>query len=217
MKTLFRALVVLAALSPLACSAADTDAPYKLGEHYLRVRAAQEPANPAKIEVMEIYAYSCPHCFNLEPVVEKWLKKKPADVEFVRNPNTLGHDENEMRNRAYYAARLLGVADRFHPALFEAIHRDRKPMATPEALRALFIEKTGLKGEDFDGAVNSFAADAGFRRGESAAQAMGVTRVPTLVVDGKYMVPANLAKSYDDMLKAVDFLVGQARKERAKR
>ena len=217
MKTLFRALVVLAALSPLACSAADTNAPYKLGEHYLRVRAFQEPAVPGKVEVMEVYAYSCPHCFNLEPVMAKWLKSKPADVEFVRTPNTLGDDKNEMRNRAYYAARMLGVADRFHPALFEAMHRDRKPMATPEALRALFVETTGLKGQDFDGAVNSFAADASFRRGESAAQAMGITRVPTLVVDGKYMIPASLAKSYDDMLKVVDFLVGEARKERAKR
>ena len=205
MKTLFRALVVLASLSPLACSAAD-NAPYKLGEHYLRVRAAQEPANPAKIEVMEVFAYSCPHCFSLEPVLAQWLRKKPADVEFVRSPNTLGRPENEARNRAFHAMRMLGALDRFHRALFDAIHRERKPMASPADLRALAVHE-GIKGEDFDAAFNSFAADAGLRRGESAAQAMGITSVPTLVVDGKFFVSPNLAKGFDGMLKVTDFLV----------
>lgn len=216
MKTLFRALVVLASLSPLACTAAD-EAPYKLGEHYLRVRAAQPPANPAKIEVMEVFAYSCPHCYSLEPVLAQWLKKKPADVEFVRNPHTLGRPENEARNRAFHAARMLGVVDRFHAALFHAVHRDRKPMASVEDLRALAAQSTGVGAADFDGAFNSFAADAGFRRGESSIQAMGITSVPTLVVDGKYFVSPNLAKGFDGMIKVTDFLVGQARRERAKR
>lgn len=216
MKKLFRALVVLVSLSPLACSAAD-NAPYKLGEHYMRVRAYQEPANPAKIEVMEVFAYSCPHCYSLEPVLAQWLKKKPADVEFVRNPHSLGRPENEARNRAFYAARMLGVLDRFHGALFAAVHKESKPMATPEELRALFVQHTGVKAADFDGAYNSFAADAGFRRGESSIQALGITSVPTLVVDGKHFVSPNLAKGFDGMVKVTDFLVEQARRERAKR
>lgn len=216
MKTLFRALVVLASLSPLACTAAD-DAPYKLGEHYLRVRAPQAPANPAKIEVMEVFAYSCPHCYALEPVLAQWLKKKPADVEFVRNPHTLGRPENEGRNRAFYAARMLGVVDRFHAALFQAVHRDHKPMASAADLRALAVQSAGVTAADFDGAYSSFAADAGFRRGESTIQGMGITSVPTLVVDGTWFVSPNLAKGFDGMIKVTDFLVGQARRERAKR
>src|SRR5690349_17032528 len=112
MKHLLRALVVLASLSPLACSAAD-DAPYRLGKDYQRVRAYQEPANPAKIEVLEVFAYSCPHCYALEPALKAWVKQLPADVEFVRQPNTLGHGENEPRNRAFYVAKMLNVVDRF--------------------------------------------------------------------------------------------------------
>jgi thiol:disulfide interchange protein DsbA len=216
MKTLFRALVVLASLSPLACSAADT-APYKLGEHYLKVRAAQPPANPAKVEVMEVFAYSCPHCYDLEPVLAKWVARQRPDVEFVRSPHTLGLPANEARNRAFFAARMLGSVDRFHAALFDAVHKARKPMATREDLRALFVQATGARAEDFDGAYASFAADAGFRRGESAIQGMGITSVPTLVVDGKYFVSPNLARGFDNMLKITDFLVEQARQERAKR
>jgi protein dithiol oxidoreductase (disulfide-forming) len=216
MKILLRTLVVLASLSPLACTAADSPQQYQLGEHYQRVRAVQPPANPAKIEVMEVFAYSCPHCYALEPALKKWLAKKPGDVEFVRTPHTLGQPANQTRNRAFYAAQMLGVLDKFHPALFDAIHRDRKNPATPAELRELAV-RAGIKGEDFDGAMNGFAADAGYRRGEQTVQALGITSVPTLVVEGRYSVSPNLAGGFDGMLKVTDFLIEQARRERAKR
>ena len=217
MNVLFRALVVLMALSPLACSAAEEPAKYKLGEHYLPVRSAQPPANPAKIEVTEVFAYSCPHCFQFEPVLAKWLKKKPADVEFVQMPHTLGHPAGALRNKAFHAAKMLGVLDRFHRALFGAIHGQQRAMATPEEIRALFVESTGVKGEDFDGAFSSFAADAGYRRNESAIQAMGITSVPTMVVNGQYFTSPNAGGGFKGMLAVTDFLIEKARKERAAR
>ncbi len=216
MNALFRALVVLMALSPLACSAAEAPK-YKLGEHYLRVRADQPTANPAKIEVMEVFAYSCPHCFQFEPVLAKWLKNAPADVEFVQAPHTLGQAAGTLRNKAFHAAKMLGVLDKFHPALFEAIHGQSKTMATVEDLRELFVKRTGVKAEDFDGAFSSFAADAGFRRGEGAIQAMGITSVPTMVVDGQYFVSPRAGGGFSGMLAVTDFLIEQARRERAKR
>jgi len=217
MNVLSRALVVLIALSPLACSAAEAPAKYKLGEHYLRVRAVQQPANPAKIEVMEVFAYSCPHCFQFEPALAKWLKSKSADVEFVQMPHTLGQPAGALRNKAFHAAKMLGVLDKFHPALFGAIHGQSRAMATAEEIRALFVERTGVKAEDFDGAFSSFAADAGYRRGESTVQAMGITSVPTMVVDGTYFTSPNAGGGFKGMLAVTDFLVEQARRERAKR
>lgn len=216
MNFLTRALVVLIALSPLACSAEEAPK-YRLGEHYQRVRAYQAPANPARIEVMEVFAYSCPHCFQFEPALSKWLKKAPADVEFVRMPHTLGQPAGTLRNKAFHAAKMLGVLDKFHTALFGAIHGQGKLMATVEDLRALFVQQTGVKAEDFDGAFSSFAADAGFRRGESSIQAMGITSVPTMVVDGQYFVSPNSGGGFTGMLAVTDFLIEQARRERAKR
>jgi protein dithiol oxidoreductase (disulfide-forming) len=213
MNAMFRALVVLMALSPLACSAAD-DAKYKFGEHYLRVRAEQQTANPDKIEVAEVFAYSCPHCFQFEPALQKWLRKKPADVEFVQMPHTLGQPGGVPRNKAFYAARMLGVLDRFHPALFSAVHVQHKPMATVDEIRALFVESTGVKAADFDGAFNGFAADAGFRRGENAIQAMGISSVPTLVVNGQYFTSAGMTGGFSGMLEVTDFLIEKVRKER---
>ena len=217
MNFLSRALVVLMALSPLACSAAD-DAKFKFGEHYSRVRAAVAPANPDKIEVMEVFAYGCTHCNSFEPTLEKWLKKKPADVEFVRLPHSLGSGPGMLHNKAFYTARMLGVFDKFHPALFNAIHVQHKPMSTVEAIRALFVESTGVKAEDFDGAFSGFAVDAGFRRGEIALQSMAISSVPTIVVNGQYFTSGGMAPGgLGGMLKVTDFLIEKARKERGKR
>jgi thiol:disulfide interchange protein DsbA len=216
MNFLSRALVVLMALSPLACSAADDE--YKFGEHYSRVRAAVAPANPDKIEVTEVFAYSCPHCYTLEPALQKWLKKKPADVEFVQLPHSLGRGPGALHNKAFYAARMLGVFDKFHPALFGAIHAQHKPMGTVEEIRALFVQSTGVKAEDFDGAFSGFAVDAGFRRGEIALQSMAISSVPTIVVNGQYFTSGGMAPGgLGGMLKVTDFLIEKARKERGKR
>ena len=217
MNVLFRALVVLMALSPLACSAAD-DAKFKFGEHYLRVRTEVAPANPGKIEVTEVFAYSCPHCYALEPALKNWLKKKPADVEFTQLPHTLGRPQGALQNKAFYSARMLGVLDKFHAALFDAIHAQHKAMGTIEEVRALFVQSTGVKAEDFDGAYSSFAVDAGFRRGEIALQGMAIGSVPTIVVNGQYYTTGGMAPGgLKGMLEVVDFLIEKARKERGKR
>ena len=216
MKVMSRALVVLMALLPLACSGAD-EPKYKFGEHYTRVLSVQTPANPNRIEVMEVFAYSCPHCYDFEPALQKWLAKQPADVEFVRMPHTLGQRGGDVRNKAFYAARMLGVLDKFHPALFVAMHRERRAMATLEEVRALFVGATGVPAADFDGAYSSFATDAGFRRGENVLREMGISSVPALVVNGQYVASPNIAGGLGGTLAVTEFLVDKVRKERGKR
>jgi thiol:disulfide interchange protein DsbA len=216
MNALLRALVVLMALSPLACSAAD-DAKFKFGEHYLRVREVLEPTNPGKISVVEVFAYSCPHCFTFEPTLQKWAKKLPADVEFTQVPHTLGRPAGILQNKAAYTAIMLGGFNTFHPALFNAIHKDHKPMSTLEEIRALFVQSTGLKAEDFDGAFSGFAVDAAFRRGEVSIQQMAISSVPTLVVNGQYYTNGGIAGGLGGMLQVTDFLIERARKERGQR
>jgi len=205
-----RGLIALTALLPLACSAADAEK-YQAGEHYKSVRVPQAPADPAKIEVMEVFAYSCPHCFQLEGKVDAWLAKKPADVAFVRQPHTLGAPANAVRNKAMYTAQMLGGFDQFHKALFGAIHGQGRVMATVEEVRELFVKSTGLKAEDFDGAYSSFMIDSRFRIGEKTVQDLGIASVPTIVVDGKWAVPNG-----SQVFSIVDFLVEKARKERRK-
>jgi protein dithiol oxidoreductase (disulfide-forming) len=209
---LARALLALSAMLPLACTAAETPK-YELGNQYKAVRTAQPNPDPSKIQVVEVFAYSCPHCFALEPKLQDWLKKKPADVEFTRLPHTLGQPANILRDKAFYAAQMLGVFDKFHAAMFGAIHSQNKLMSTPEEIRDVFVKSTGLKAEDFDGAFGSFAVDGSMRRGDTAIQEMGIASVPSLVVDGKYITNPRTG-GFVEMLAVTDFLIDKARKER---
>jgi len=216
MRVLARALVVLMALLPLACSAAE-EAKYKLGTHYKAVRQPQAPADPSKIEVLEVFSYSCPHCFQFEGPLDQWLSKKPADVNFLRLPHTLGSPAGIIRNKAFYAADMLGVFGKFHRALFGAIHGQGKMMASVEEVRALFVAQTGLKAEDFDGAYSGFAVDSRYRMAENAIREMGIASVPTLVVEGKYAVSPRAGGGFTEMLAVVDHLIEQSRQERKSR
>lgn len=213
MVLLARFLVVLTALLPLACTAAETPK-YELGTHYKQLGNPQPTSDPNKIEVMEVFAYSCPHCYHFDPEIQKWLKTKPADVNFVRLPHTLGQNANVVRNKGFYVAQMLGVFDKFHSALFDAIHKANQPVATPEELRDFFDKKLGVPAKDFDAAYGSFAVDAGVRRGEQQLKDMAVASVPQLVIEGRYYTTPRAGGGFDEMLKVTDWLVEQARAQR---
>ncbi len=206
------ALVLLAGL-PLACTAAD-DAPFKAGQHYKPVRTAQPPADPAKIEVAEVFWYGCVHCFQFEPYVDQWLAKKPAEVAFVRLPSSLGRPVGILHSKAFYAAEVLGVFDKIHKPLFAAMHGDGKTFGTQEELRAFFVKNAGVSAEDFDGAFTGFAADNRVRRTETQLREMGIASTPTVVIDGRWYTNGSMAGGYDKVFAVVEQLVKQARKER---
>jgi thiol:disulfide interchange protein DsbA len=208
-----RAALALLASLPLACSAAD-DAPFKAGQHYKLVHSAQPPADPAKIEVAEVFWYGCVHCFQFESYVDKWLAKKPADVTFVRLPSSLGRPVGILHSKAFYAAEMLGVFDKIHKPLFGAMHSQGQLLATPEALRDFFVKNAGVSAEDFDGAFTGFAADNRVRRTETQLREMGIVSTPTVVIDGRWYTNGTMAGGYDKVFAVVEQLVKQAREER---
>lgn len=199
---------------PWACTAADAPEKYILDQHYKAVRKAAPPADPSKVEVMEVFSYSCIHCFNFEPAVEKWAAKRPAGVKFVRQPWSLGQAAALPRSKAAYAAEQLGVFDKFHKALFGAIHGQGRVMATESDLEALFVASTGLDAQQYRDAYSSFATDNYVRRGENTVRELGLSSVPTMVVDGRWYVNGSLAGGNDKVFAVVDFLVSKAKGER---
>ncbi len=193
---------------PSACSA-DSSPAYELGKQYKPVSEVQTPPNPKRISVEEFFWYGCPHCYHLEPEINKWLEHKPADVDFVRIPNTLGRDIGTLHQRAFYIAQVLGILDKTHEPLFDAIHAQGFPMSSLESIRDLYVEKAGIKPQDFDGIANSFVVDSDMRQADSLALSYGITGTPTIVVGGKYLVDAQ-----ENMFKVVDFTIEKVRKER---
>lgn len=172
---------------------------------YDPVSPAQPVQNTDKVEVIEFFWYGCPHCYSLEPAMVEWLKTKPANVEFIRQPAVFS-DLWGKHAKAYYTAEALGVLDKVHADLFDAI-QNKKQKLTDENDLAKFFAEHGVKDEDFRAAYNSFLVDAKLRQAESIGPRYGITGVPALVVNGKYKVTAQSAKSQANMLTVVNQLI----------
>jgi len=182
---------------------------FEEGVKYKRIANPQPTSAPDKIEVLELFWYGCPHCYHIEPVVEGWLKSKPDDVEFVRMPAVLGPSW-ELLARAYYTADLLGATDKIHKPLFERLHKARKRIGNADELKAFFVEQ-GVSAEDFDNTFSSFAVITKTNRAKQARNMYGISGVPAMVVNGKYLVTVELAGGNKQMLDVVNYLVEQER------
>jgi len=152
-----------------------------------------------------MFWYGCPHCNKLEPYVERWLKKKPKEAEFIRMP-AIFRPGWEIGARAYYTAEILGVVDKIHPAMFEAIHDQKKKMDT-EAQLMDFFKQHGVSNKDFNHAFRSFAVEAKIRRSKDMSQRYGIKGVPSVIVNGKYRSSGHLAGGNANLFKVVNFLV----------
>jgi len=164
-------------------------------------------ADEGMVEVVEVFSYGCSHCFRFDPILERWLKTKPANVKFVRLPaifsETLG-----MYARAYYTAEALGVLDKVHTPLFEAIHLQKRNMNTEAEIAALFAEH-GVDQQQFEKAFRSFAVEAKVRRAVELGKRYGVHATPSMVVNGKYITDPGMTNGFQGMLTEVDKLIKQ--------
>lgn len=203
-----------AALLPLACSATDAPSAYKEGIEYARVRQAQAPANPKRIEVAEFFWYGCPHCYDFDPYITDWAAHKPADVDFVRVPNSLGRPSGILDDKAFYTAEVLNFGDKLHKPFFDAIHKYNQPMNTEAQIQAFFTAQTGIMPGIFNSTFEGFAVDTRVRRAEELAQSYGIASVPAIVVGGEYTTNGGMAGGFPQVLKVVDFLVTKVRQER---
>ena len=166
--------------------------------------------DPTKVEVIEFFSYGCPHCDAFEPILEPWVAKLPEDVVFKRWP-VIFYSSWEILARAYFVAETLGVVEKVHPLIFDAVHREGKRKLTRQDLASIF-EKAGVKREAFEQAYDSFAVDVKMRQVNRVAGDYGITGVPTLVVQGKYQITGRLAGSFEKMLEVADRLIEQERK-----
>lgn len=180
---------------------------YVEGTHYEKITPAQPTQlAPDKVEVVELFWYGCPHCFKFEPYVKKWLKNKPANVEFIRMPASL-NARWKLHAGAYYVAELLNITDKVHEPLFNELNKNRGSLANPRAL-AEFFSKYGVDEEKFLKIYDSFAVRTRLNRDYSQAKRYGIRSVPTVIINGKYRTNATLAGgTNEDLIKVINYLV----------
>lgn len=206
------ALAALCGLAWLAFGAGVSAQPlmtrYVAGEHYQAIDQPVESKGDA-IPVIEFFLYSCPHCYHLEPDVAAWRESLADDVVFRRVPVLFGAD-GRLYARMYYTAQALGVLERLHPKIFNAIHERGLALTTPDAIRAFFVTH-GVDGERFDTVFDSAAIDKKVAYAGELMRRFKVRAVPSLGVAGRYWVTGRMAGSNAAMFKVADYLIERAR------
>ncbi len=160
-----------------------------------------------KVEVVEFFWYGCPHCYHIDPEVEAWLKHKPQDVVFRHVPAPLNPSWS-VHARFFYAAQILGVADKLHKPLFDAMHKEKRRLYDKESLIE-FAGEQGIDKDEFRKAWDSFAVALRVQRAKKLAEQYQVDSVPAFGVNGKFKTSVSLAGTPDKMFKIIDQLVAE--------
>jgi thiol:disulfide interchange protein DsbA len=174
----------------------------------------RQPAETAsgKIEVVEFFWYGCPHCYNLEPTLDTWLKKLPSDVQFVRVPAVF-NERWQYDATIYYTFEAMNLVQKLHRPFFDAIHRDALRTDNQQAL-AEWLKKQGVDDKRFFDTMKSMGVDTRVRRAMHLTLAYRIDGTPAMAVQGRYTVSAQQGRSQQGMLDTVDYLVAQARKKK---
>ena len=176
------------------------------GTHYEVLPVSVETRDASKVEVVEVFSYACVHCFNFDPMIESWKSRQDEGVDFFRVPAVFSADW-ELLAQSFYAAESLGVTDQVHMPMFEGIHVKNQDLRRVPLLVDLFAASAGVSEDDFNTAYNSFSVRSRVQQAKAKGRAYRVTGVPSLVVNGKYLIDGRMAGSNTKMLEVVDYLV----------
>lgn len=163
-------------------------------------------AAPGKIEVTEFFFYTCPHCADMEPVLEQWAKALPADVSLRRVP-VLFRPQLVPAAKIFYTLENMGLIEKLHALVFIAIHQERVNLMDEDTLFK-WVGSKGVDAEKFASVYKSFAIASKVQRADQVTRAHGIPGTPALVVNGKYLVANG---DHAAQLRVVDFLVAKER------
>ena len=170
-----------------------------------------------KIEVVELFWYGCVHCFNMDPYLDKWADDLPKDVTFKRIP-AIPRKDWVASAKAYYALESLGLLNKLHEKLFDAIHKEKTIKHNDTKALISWIALTGkLEKKDVEAAFNSFSMKSKLSKSFKIFKAAGATGVPTIIIDGKYFTSSTMAGSEKNAIDIMNFIIKNVRKDKAKK
>ena len=182
---------------------------------YVTLKTPVPVESGGKIEVLEFFQYSCPHCASYDPYLQAWRKKLPADVDYKRIP--IAWDNSTMPHvRIYYTLETLGKLDDMHQKVFTAIQKNRQPMVNPEQI-ADFMAANGIDRKQWIDTYNSFSVAARSNRAGQIWRAYKIDGTPAVAVDGKFTTAPSMVGSREGSLIVLDYLVQRARAEKSKK
>lgn len=178
---------------------------WEAGKNYFVIEPAQPTASGDKVEVVEVFSYACVHCAHFQPYAEQIKRALPAYATFSYMPAQF----NEVwaaYARAFYTAQTLGVLEQTHQALFDAIHRDQRPIRSMDDIAAFYAEH-GVPKDKFMQTANSMVVESQLANAARMVPAYGVDGTPTIIVNGKYRLTGASAGGYPKVIELVEWLV----------
>jgi len=220
--TLFKQILAVL-LCGLAIGAAASPAAPVAGAEYVVLIEPQPAEQGKKVEVIEFFAYYCPHCNVLEPSLAAWVKKQGDNIAFKRVHVSRGPSVLPQQ-MLFFTLETMGLLEKFHQKVFDAMHVDRISLRTDETVMA-WVARNGIDKARFTEIYNGVEVAAKVRRTDAMMGNYRVDYWPMLFVDGKYMtsaheasknleVPPPEAQQHANALMVMDFLVAKARSEK---
>lgn len=227
MTSMIRLFALTAALVGASAHAQVAVPEWEAGKHYFLIDPAQPTTSGDKIEVTEVFSYGCPACNFSYVAVDKLRKDLPPNAVMNYVPASFNPAEDwPMFQRAYFASKALGIAEKAHDAMFDAVWKTgelatmdkttnqlKKPQPTIEDA-AKFYANYGVKAEDFVATANSFTINTRMKQADAYIKATGVDSTPTIIVNGKYRLTPKSAGG--DWTKAEQLVLYLVHKESGK-
>lgn len=204
------ALLVLFSGCAAAQQSGEPQKPIRADIEY-RVIKPQPLSVTGGIEVIDFFWYGCPHCHNLQPALERWISRKPADVTVRRIPAVL-RDSWAPHARIYYTLEALGEVERLHQRVYYGYHVEKLAMSKPEVMSE-WAAQNGISRERWDDAYNSVSVQRKVEEAAILSRAYSVTGTPSLVVNGRYLTSSSMSESLNGVVMIVDGLVQKVRSE----
>jgi thiol:disulfide interchange protein DsbA len=217
----------LSAFALVLCTlgaSAHAETAWQEGKHYFLIRPAQLTVTSGKIEVTEVFSYGCPACNRFYPVADRLKAGLPPNAQMVFLPASFIPSEDwPMFQRAYFAAQELGIADKTHDQMFDAVwktgelavvdpgtQRLKNPPPSIADAAKFYARAGGVKAQDFINTANtSFSVDKNMRQADARIKALGVDSTPTIIVNGKYRLDVGSAGGYEELVQLVKWLVAK--------
>jgi thiol:disulfide interchange protein DsbA len=210
--SLFRGFLPFLALACLAAVASAQEVRARQNLEY-RLIAPQPVETGERIEIIDFFWYGCPYCNELQPALDEWAKRKPADVTVRRIPVIL-RDTWAPHARIYYTLELLGEAERLHAQVYRSYHVEELHMSKPDVMEQWAV-RNGIERRRWLDAYYSPEVDARIARAAQATKRYDVQGTPSLVVDGRYLTSSSMTATVRGILPVVDDLVHLARQRRS--
>jgi thiol:disulfide interchange protein DsbA len=204
---------MLSATAWLGHTSAWAQQAFRSGKDYITLeRPVATEAGTGKIEVLEFFWYSCPHCNQFEPAFEQWAKNAPKDVVVRRVPVAF-RDDFVPQQRLYYTLEAMNLVEKMHIRVFTAIHGE-KLMLNSDAAVLAWAEKQGIDKAKFEQAYKSFGVATKAKRAVQLQNDFKIEGVPSLGVAGRFYIDGTLAGSMPRALQVADALIAQSRQNR---